>query len=67
MPFYWPEVILDFLVIKKLLEQTDLQSVPEVFWGHVSYSILYDLTSVRRHLKLRAKHLAGAAAHEHAL
>ena len=52
---------------KTLSAQASLRSVPRVSLMHIPYFILYDLTSVRRHLEFRSEHFTRTAAHEHAL
>ena len=57
----------EFPVTKNTLSTGQLQSVPRVSLMHIPYFILYDLTSVRRHLEFRSEHFTRTAAHEHAL
>lgn len=52
---------------KALSAQTNLRSVPRVSLMHIPYFVLYDLTSVRRHLEFRSEHFTRTTAHEHAL
>ena len=57
----------NFLLQKSTLSTGRLRSVPRVSLMHIPYFILYDLTSVRRHLEFRSEHFTRTAAHEHAL
>lgn len=65
--FFIGELPPNFLLQKTLSAQTNLRSVPRVSLMHIPYFILYDLTSVRRHLEFRSEHFTRTAAHEHAL
>lgn len=65
--FFIGELPPNFLLQKNTLSTGRLRSVPRVSLMHIPYFILYDLTSVRRHLEFRSEHFTRTAAHEHAL
>ena len=64
VPFY---ATGNFLLQKNTLSTDQFTVCSKSVSGPVPYLVLYDLTSVRRHLELRAEHFACTAAHEHAL
>lgn len=65
--FFIGELPPEFPVTKNTLSTGQLRSVPRVSLMHIPYFILYDLTSVRRHLEFRSEHFTRTTAHEHAL